>query len=81
MSLKYLFGPVSRAFAEHTLSAVRQTGACMAFNAAGDVDLKISITDSWEDVKSRQTCQPGSDLTFVVRFECVLKLPSAKPER
>jgi glycosyltransferase involved in cell wall biosynthesis len=53
MSLNYLFGPVSRAFAENDLRLVRQAGNCLTFNAEGDVDLRIAMGDSWADVCTR----------------------------
>lgn len=53
MSLNYLVGPVSRAFAENDLCSARQAGSCLAFNAEGDVDLRISVGDSWTDVRDR----------------------------
>src|SRR5215471_1901 len=53
MSLNYLFGPVSLTFAENELRSVRQVGNCLAFNAEGDVDLRISTGDPWTDVCDR----------------------------
>src|SRR5262245_48707776 len=53
MALKYIFGPVSKAFAEENLAQPRQAGDCLAFNAEGDTDLKISPGDSWPAVSAR----------------------------
>src|SRR5262249_50335350 len=53
MSLKYLFGPVSREFAEQSLAEPQRTVECLAFNAEGDVDLKITKGDGWESVLAR----------------------------
>src|SRR5262245_54414134 len=53
MSLKYLFGPVSREFAKQSLAEPRRAGECLVFNSEGDVDLRISAADRWEAVQER----------------------------
>jgi len=51
--MRYLFGPVSTAFAEQNLAAARSKGTCLAFNADGTTDLTISCADTWESVAER----------------------------
>jgi tetratricopeptide (TPR) repeat protein len=53
MPRRYLFGPVSAAFAEQKLHAARREGDCLAFNAAGDTDLTVGPQDTWEQVAAR----------------------------
>jgi GT2 family glycosyltransferase/predicted Zn-dependent protease len=53
MPLRYLFGPVSKLYAEQNLQGPRQAGTCLAFNADGDVDQTITPADSWEDVQKQ----------------------------
>jgi hypothetical protein len=53
MPLRYVFGPVSPAFAAQKLTRVRQAGECLAFNASGDVDVRIGLEDTWEAVLLR----------------------------
>lgn len=50
---RYLFGPVSRQFAEDNLQPQRQAGYCLAFDDSGDNDLTISPTDSWAGLAAR----------------------------
>src|SRR5437660_626985 len=50
---RYLFGPVSEAFADQSLYQQRLAGQCLAFDAAGSMDLKIGAGDSWECVTAR----------------------------
>src|SRR6266478_4760321 len=50
MPYRYLFGPVSAPFAAHHLARARQAGECLAFNVAGDLDLRIGLEDTWEAV-------------------------------
>src|SRR5438132_8411001 len=50
---RYLFGPITREFAEANLSAPRGAGQCLAFDGAGDTDLCISTGDTWETVMRR----------------------------
>jgi GT2 family glycosyltransferase/Tfp pilus assembly protein PilF len=53
MTLRYLFGPVTKHFAEQNLRGPRQAGDCLAFNTDGDVDLTIGPRDTWNDVRAR----------------------------
>src|SRR5260370_7721802 len=53
MPYRYLFGPASAPFAANHLARAQQAGECLAFNAAGDVDLRIGVEDSWEAVCAR----------------------------
>jgi GT2 family glycosyltransferase len=53
MSLRYLFGPVTAAFADENLRPQRQAGVCLAFNADGDADLTIKPADTWDVVRGR----------------------------
>ncbi|MBL8793408.1 MAG: glycosyltransferase family 1 protein, partial [Planctomycetia bacterium] len=50
MPRRYLFGPVTRAFAEQHLRHSREVGECLAFNAAGDLDLTVGPSDTWESI-------------------------------
>jgi GT2 family glycosyltransferase/tetratricopeptide (TPR) repeat protein len=50
VSYRYLFGPVSRNFAEQNLYPERDAGRCMAFDLADGPDLSIGLDDSWEKV-------------------------------
>jgi hypothetical protein len=53
MPLRYLFGPISRTFAEQNLHGPRQAGTCLAFNAEGDTDLAVRPGDAWDEVRGR----------------------------
>jgi len=53
MSLRYLFGPVSRVFAEQNLAQPRRQDECLAFNLEGNADLAIRPGDSWGDIYGR----------------------------
>jgi GT2 family glycosyltransferase/Tfp pilus assembly protein PilF len=50
MTRKYLFGPVTRDFAEQNLAPARQSGDCLAFNDTDDLELSIRATDNWDQV-------------------------------
>jgi GT2 family glycosyltransferase len=52
MSRRYLFGPVTRAFADQCLRRQRQAGDCLAFGKDGP-DLTIGPNDSWQTVLGR----------------------------
>ncbi len=45
---RYLFGPVSKQFAEQNLSQKHQAGNCLVFDVASDADLILSPRDTWE---------------------------------
>ena len=51
MAPRYLFGPVTPAFAEQHLARARAAGDCLTFNAAGTADLTIRPGDRWEDIE------------------------------
>jgi glycosyltransferase involved in cell wall biosynthesis/predicted Zn-dependent protease len=53
MSRRYLFGPVSAAFAELNLAQPRRAGQCLAFDHEGATGLAIRPGDRWEDVCAR----------------------------
>jgi glycosyltransferase involved in cell wall biosynthesis len=54
MSLRYLFGPVPRAFAEQKLHGPRQAGLCLTFHPdEGEGDVLLRPEGSWEDVLAR----------------------------
>jgi GT2 family glycosyltransferase/Tfp pilus assembly protein PilF len=53
MSRRYLFGPVSPAFAEQNLARQRQAGSCLPFSPEGQDDLAIGPKDTWAQVCAR----------------------------
>ncbi|HEV3258522.1 MAG TPA: glycosyltransferase, partial [Gemmataceae bacterium] len=53
MARRYLFGPVTPAFADQNLNAQRQVGDCLAFDPGDTTDLAIAPGDSWEAVTER----------------------------
>jgi predicted O-methyltransferase YrrM len=53
MSTRYLFGPVSLAFAEDNLAAPRAAGECLPFDFQPGADLAVSPEDTWESFQSR----------------------------
>jgi glycosyltransferase involved in cell wall biosynthesis/tetratricopeptide (TPR) repeat protein len=53
MSRRYLFGPVTGAFADQKLHPQRKAGACLTFNPTGDADLRIAATDNWQTIAVR----------------------------
>ena len=53
MPRRYLFGPVTRAFADENLSGPRASGQCLAFDAEGMVECAIRPDDSWETFSER----------------------------
>jgi glycosyltransferase involved in cell wall biosynthesis len=50
---RYLFGPVSPAFADENLGRHRQAGHCLAFDPEGKTDLAVRADDSWANVCAR----------------------------
>ena len=66
MGRRYLFGPVTRAFAEQNLYSQREIGDCLAFDAGGTTDLAIGPADSWEAV--RQRLPTGWEPDFIVLY-------------
>jgi hypothetical protein len=73
MSRRYLFGPVSGDFATQNLFGQRQASACLAFDPAGQTDLAIAATDSWEAV--RQRFPAGWEADFIVLFLPYTQIP------
>ncbi len=53
MPLRYLFGPVSKSFAEQNLAGVIAGGECVTFGPDKDATLRIRPGDSWEQVCGR----------------------------
>ncbi|HZU38674.1 MAG TPA: hypothetical protein VFA18_22295, partial [Gemmataceae bacterium] len=53
MNHRYLFGPVTPAFADQNLHRARQAGECLAFDATGATDLMVGPADSWDMVCQR----------------------------
>jgi tetratricopeptide (TPR) repeat protein len=50
---RYLFGPVTAAYADQHLLALRQSGECLPFDRSGDAGLAIGPDDTWDDVCRR----------------------------
>jgi GT2 family glycosyltransferase/predicted Zn-dependent protease len=50
---RYLFGPVSKTFADQNLCRQRQAGECLAFDLEGAADLAIGPADNWAQVCTR----------------------------
>jgi hypothetical protein len=53
MVSRYLIGPVPAAFAQEHLAEPRAAGRCLAFNAEGNLDLKVGPTEGWDQVVSQ----------------------------
>jgi GT2 family glycosyltransferase/Tfp pilus assembly protein PilF len=53
MEFRYLFGPVTPAFAEQNLHAARSRGECLAFDPAGHTDVAVRLADTWESLCAR----------------------------
>jgi len=51
--MRYLFGPVSRKFADDHLFSARAAGECLAFEWGPGADLAISPDDTWESFQAR----------------------------
>jgi GT2 family glycosyltransferase/tetratricopeptide (TPR) repeat protein len=75
MSRRYLFGPVTAAFADQNLHTPRLAGDCLAFNHAGDADLVVRPGDSWEEVCSR--LPDGWRPDFVVLYLAYTTIPDS----
>src|SRR5262245_40272096 len=65
MALRYLFGPVTAAFAEENLYEERCAGRCIAFNAAGDAGVRVQEGDTWEDICGRLPGGWAADLVVL----------------
>jgi tetratricopeptide (TPR) repeat protein len=64
MTLRYLFGPVTAAFADQNLHLARRSGECRTFNHTGDTDLTVGPADTFEAILSR--CPAGWRPDFIV---------------
>jgi GT2 family glycosyltransferase/predicted Zn-dependent protease len=53
MPRRYLFGPVTADFAGQNLYAMRQAGACRAFNHRTDTDLPVTAGETWGSLCAR----------------------------
>jgi GT2 family glycosyltransferase len=53
MPLRFLFGPVTTAFAEENLRRFRETGTCLAFGPAGTSDISIAPGETWDAVLAK----------------------------
>jgi GT2 family glycosyltransferase/Flp pilus assembly protein TadD len=53
VSRRYLFGPISAAFADQNLHGPRQQGHCLAFSTADGPDLTVGANEPWEALCSR----------------------------
>src|SRR5260370_42084164 len=51
--MRYLFGPVTKDFADANLRSARAAGAWLCFDSCGQADLTIGPADSWADVTAR----------------------------
>ena len=72
MPSRYLFGPVTPAYAAEKLHEQRQAGACLAFNATADVDVRITATDDWQTVLSRLPADWQPDFVVLnLGYTCV----------
>jgi glycosyltransferase involved in cell wall biosynthesis/predicted Zn-dependent protease len=65
MRRRYLFGPVTAAFADQNLRQARASGECLAFGPAG-ADLEVGPADTWETVLPR--LPPGWSPDFVALY-------------
>jgi hypothetical protein len=52
-TLRYLVGPVSARVAADIWQRPRAAGECLIFNAAGDADLRIGPSDTWDEILGR----------------------------
>jgi hypothetical protein len=53
MPARYLFGPVTAAFAAHNLTRQRQAGTCLAFGTGPGLDLVVEPAATWERIAAR----------------------------
>src|SRR5438128_5678208 len=53
MARRYLFGPVTAAFADENLHEARVRGECLAFAADGSADLVVGPEDKWLSLHDR----------------------------
>jgi GT2 family glycosyltransferase/tetratricopeptide (TPR) repeat protein len=74
VALRYLFGPVTGAFADQNLRGPRQAGACLAFGHSEGTDLTIVPGDAWESVTAR--CPAGWQPDFIALWLPYTVVPS-----
>jgi GT2 family glycosyltransferase/Tfp pilus assembly protein PilF len=53
MDFRYLFGPVTPAFADQNLHGPRSRVECLAFDQAGHTDLAVRLDDTWDSLCRR----------------------------
>jgi tetratricopeptide (TPR) repeat protein len=75
MALRYLWGPVSRAFAEEYLPGPYQAGECLTFDHGGETNVRIGLSDSWEEMTQRFRASWQPD--FIVLYLPLGKVPQA----
>src|SRR5262245_6710667 len=80
MTLRYLFGPVGRGFADANLAPHRRRGDCLAFGPEADTDLRIGHDDTWESIAARLPAGWRPDfvalyLPYTVVPECLWSAP------
>ena len=73
MATRYLFGPVSSAFADENLRRQRETAECIAFDHAAGAGLVIGPHDSWEELRQRL---PGWEPDFLALYLAYTTIPS-----
>jgi Glycosyl transferases group 1 len=74
MPRRYLFGPVTRAYADQKLHAARQRHECLAFDISDGSDLTIGLGDSWADVCAR--LPPGWQPDFIALYLPYQSIPA-----
>jgi glycosyltransferase involved in cell wall biosynthesis/predicted Zn-dependent protease len=53
MPRRYLFGPVTPAFAEQNLARHRRDATCLAFDPSGAAGLRVEPGDTWDSLRAR----------------------------
>ncbi len=71
---RYLFGPVSKTFADQNLHRQRQAGECLAFDPDGTTDLAIGPEDTWAQACARLPAGWRPD--FIVLYLPYSHIPS-----
>src|SRR5260370_28736780 len=71
---RYLFGPVSKTFADQNLHRQRQAGECLAFDPDGTTDLAIGSEDTWAQACARLPAGWRPD--FIVLYLPYSHIPS-----
>jgi GT2 family glycosyltransferase len=65
MTLRYLFGPVTAAFADQYISEPRGRGECLTFHPTEPVDINVAPTDSWDEVLAKLPANWRPDLVVL----------------